>query len=107
MLKEGWRPPTVLGVGAKKCGTIAFATFMKVNPEFKVHRRVEAHFLYNNESWLGGMREYVKKLPISNETDVVYEGTPRYLIESVVPERAKQIDPKYDAELDNQFSISF
>ena len=89
----------MLGAGAKKCGTIAFATFMRINPEFKVHGRVEGHFLYKNDSWFGGMREYTKRLPISNESDVVYEGTPRYLIESIVPERAKQINPKYSTNM--------
>ena len=39
-------PPNVLGIGAKKCGTIAFATFMGANSRFKVGKHVESHFLY-------------------------------------------------------------
>ena len=32
-IEKSRRPPGVIGAGAKKCGTIAFSTFMALNPE--------------------------------------------------------------------------
>ena len=40
------RPPNVIGAGAKKCGTSAFANFMRVNPQFRTGKHIEAHYLY-------------------------------------------------------------
>ena len=42
------RPPNVIGAGAKKCGTIAFATFLAVNQQFRTTKWVEV-ILFANE----------------------------------------------------------
>lgn len=103
------RPPTVIGAGAKKCGTFAFATFMAVNPQFRTEKSVEAHYLYKvykdckvrilvilqSDRWHKGFQNYAKSLPLTYENEVTYEGTPRYLVESVVPDRAKAINARY------------
>ena len=41
--------PTVIGAGAKKCGTGAFSFFMRQNNHFKGARGGEAHFFYDEE----------------------------------------------------------
>ena len=49
VIKEDGReikPPSVIGIGAKKCGTIAFATFLAENTQFRTTRYTESHYLY-------------------------------------------------------------
>ena len=41
-----------------------------------------------------GFEKYAESLPFSNKDDVIYEGTPRYLVESIAAIRAKAVNPK-------------
>ena len=77
----------------KKCGTGAFAAFAKLNPNFKVSNHVEAHFLYEKNLWQLGPEFYKNFLPEAEQSDVVYEGTPRYFVEKSVLNRVKEINP--------------
>ena len=86
------RPPNVIGAGAKKCGTIAFSTFMKLNPQFRSTNFVEGHFLYKEKKFAKGLDGYSNALVPVHEHEISYEGTPRYLVESVVPNRVKAIN---------------
>ena len=86
------RPPNVIGAGAKKCGTIAFSTFMKLNPQFRSTNFVEGHFLYKEKKFAKGLDGYSNALVPVHEHEISYEGTPRYLVESTVPNRVKAIN---------------
>ena len=90
--------PTVIGVGAKKCGTGAFSFFMRQNHHFKGSRGGEAHFFYDAEKWKKGFDAYSKHFrgyakfvenPKEFGKTAVFEGTPRYLVEDLVPGRVK------------------
>ena len=85
------RLPSAIGAGAKKCGTIAFAYFLSLNPDFRRTSYTEGHWLYKDSQWKGGFQSYKRKLPTSEPGQVSYEGTPRYLVEASVPARAKAI----------------
>lgn len=85
------RLPNAIGVGAKKCGTIAFAYFLSLNPDFRRTIYTEGHWLYKDSQWKGGFESYKRKLPTSESGQISYEGTPRYLVEANVPARAKAI----------------
>jgi len=86
------RAPNVIGAGAKKCGTIAFSTFLALNKQFRTTRFVEGHYLYKPKLFASGLEAYKDKLPLSYPSEVSYEGTPRYLVESSVPGHAKAIN---------------
>ena len=90
--------PTVIGAGAKKCGTGAFSFFMRQNHHFKGARGGEAHFFYDTGKWKKGFdayskyfRGYAKFVENAEEfgKTAVFEGTPRYLVEDLVPGRVK------------------
>jgi len=95
--------PTVIGAGAKKCGTGAFSFFMRQNDHFKGARGGEAHFFYDSEKLKDGFEEYSKHFrgyaKFMNDSTfgntVVFEGTPRYLVENLVPERVKDKVKKF------------
>lgn len=90
--------PTVIGAGAKKCGTGAFSFFMRQNHHFKGARGGEAHFFYDTGKWKKGFDAYSKHFRgyakfVENAEEfgktAVFEGTPRYLVEDLVPGRVK------------------
>ena len=62
---------------------------------FKQARGGEAHFIYDDQKWALGWPYYQKYFQGCgpNDGNVIYEGTPRYMVENVVPERVKAMNP--------------
>ena len=85
------RLPNIIGIGSKKCGTTALKYYLGLHPNFKApSKEHELHFFDSDRTMGGrsGPKDYLTRLAETNNSlDVIYEKTPRYMINPGVPNR--------------------
>ncbi|XP_072163256.1 heparan sulfate glucosamine 3-O-sulfotransferase 1-like [Diadema setosum] len=85
------RLPTVIGIGAMKCGTGALSFFLEAHPYIVRSYSQEVHFWTRH--FERGMDWYREQMPISSKYQVTMEKTPEYLRHSNISAMIKKLMP--------------
>lgn len=80
------RLPHCIIIGARKAGTRALLTYLKVHPDIQT-AQYEVHFFDNQENYDFGYGWYRKQMPYSFPDQLTIEKSPAYFTESSVPGR--------------------
>ncbi|XP_071499558.1 heparan sulfate glucosamine 3-O-sulfotransferase 5-like [Diadema antillarum] len=85
------RLPTVIGIGAMKCGAAALSFFLEAHPYIVHSHPIEVRFW--NKHFLRGMEWYREQMPISSKYQVTMEKTPEYIRYSNISGMMKKLMP--------------
>jgi len=92
----GWnQPPTVLIVGAQKCGTTSLFRYLRQHPALAPARKKEIHFFNNQRHYDLGVNWYLAHFPLKwlARGRQTFEATPLYLYSPVAARRIHQFNP--------------
>ncbi|XP_076805361.1 heparan sulfate glucosamine 3-O-sulfotransferase 1-like [Clavelina lepadiformis] len=84
--------PSVLIIGAKKCGTRALISMLAAHPNIKT-LHAEGHYFDDQESYSLGLNWYRSRMPESNQSQITIEKTPSYIWAPDVLERVRSLNP--------------
>jgi len=91
------RYPEIIVTGMQKCGTGALKEFLKRNPFIGYSEHGESHFFDRTQNYANGFDWYLNLQPAVNPTTKVFDKTPSYMSDPIIPERIYKYNP--DAKL--------
>lgn len=93
--KKGPRLPNVIGLGARKCGTVSLHYYLRAHPEVGVQKNKEMRFFLDAGNWHRGVDWYVRQFP--SHAKILFEshggGYTSYPEEKGVPKRIHSLNP--------------
>ena len=84
--------PTVLIIGAPKCGTGALSAFLRYHPYIKLYPNIELN--YFSQQYDLGTNWYKDQMPCSYPSQLTIERSTEYLCREGVPERVRKMNKK-------------
>lgn len=91
------RYPEIIVTGMQKCGTGALKEFLRRNPFIGYSEEGESHFFDRAQNYANGFDWYLNLQPAVNPTTKVFDKTPSYMSDPIIPERIYKYNP--DAKL--------
>ena len=85
--------PNALIIGAQKCGTGTFKTFIDKHPSVEACG-YETSFFNKDISYMKGVEWYRSQMPLTNENQITLEKTPDYFPNGKSPERVYALNPE-------------
>jgi len=73
--------PNVICVGVQKSGTTYLASLLRQHPDIFLPKQKELHFFSNEGKYAKGMDFYKKYFTKANNEKLLFESTPRYIID--------------------------
>jgi len=73
--------PNVICVGVQKAGTTYLASLLRQHPDIFLPKQKELHFFSNEGKYAKGMKLYKKYFEKANNEKLLFESTPRYIID--------------------------
>ena len=86
------RLPQALIIGAPKCGTAAWSTYLSFHPDIAIDKKRELFFF--SENYKLGFDWYLDNLPCARPDQLVIERSSQYIEHEFAPKRVWQMDPK-------------
>ncbi|CAG0919081.1 unnamed protein product [Notodromas monacha] len=83
--------PSIIIIGAKKCGTRALLEMMNLHPRIRRTTR-EVHFFDRDVNYLNGLPWYRKRMPFSFPDQLTVEKTPGYFVSPEAPVRIRAMN---------------
>ena len=84
--------PTVLIIGAPKCGTGALSAFLRYHPYIKLYPNIELN--YFSQHYDLGTNWYKDQMPCSYPSQLTIERSTEYLCREGVPEKVRKMNKK-------------
>ena len=81
--------PNVLCIGIQKAGTTYLASLLRQHPDVFLPKQKEVHYFSNVKNYSLGINYYKKYFKNVKEEKVIFEATPRYIIDEKYIKRIK------------------